>query len=109
MLKFDEFEFVETTDKIEVIKEGYQPPIHDFSIEFNSIDITDSILNSKQAFLVISYDIKKAHVQSSKYLESIYQECMKKNIPFVALSASSDSLKEDFRDKNNIMMYQDLW
>ena len=83
--KLDKYEFVEATDKIEVIREGYQPPIHDFSIELNSVDITDSILNSNMAFLVISYDITNAHKEASKYLDNLYEFCMHKNIPFVAL------------------------
>lgn len=103
MLQFNKYEFVEATNHIEVIKKGYQSPITDFSIELNSMDITDSILNAKIAYLVISYDITKADKESSKYLGELYQNCIENTIPFVALSASSISLKEDFRNSNNII------
>ncbi|HJN64106.1 MAG TPA: DoxX family protein [Flavobacteriales bacterium] len=89
--------------KTKLIEKGYEPPIHDFSISKDEVDITDSILSAKKAYLVIAYNIKKTNVEASKKLTDLYLACEKKGITFVALSASSDELIDVFRHENNIM------
>ena len=42
--KWEEFDFVEATDKTIVLQEGYEPPIHDFSISKDGADYTYSVL-----------------------------------------------------------------
>ncbi|MDP7430072.1 MAG: DoxX family protein, partial [Flavobacteriales bacterium] len=76
--------------KTKLIEKGYEPPIHDFSISKDEVDITDSILSAKKAYLVIAYNIKKTNAEASKKLTDLYLACEKKEITFVALSASSD-------------------
>ena len=89
--------------KTKLIEKGYEPPIHDFSISKDEVDITDSILSAKKAYLVIAYNIGKTNAEASKKLSDLYLACEKEWITFVALSASSDDLIDVFRHENNIM------
>ena len=89
--------------KTKLIEKGYEPPIHDFSISKDGVDITDSILSVKKAYIVIAYNIGKTDAEASKKLTDLYLACEKEGITFVALSASSDDLIDVFRHENNIM------
>ena len=90
--------------KTKLIEKGFEPPIHDFSITtLDGYDITDSILQVEEAYLVVAYDISKTNAEASKKLSDLYLACEEKGIAFVALSASSDKLSEEFRHENNIM------
>lgn len=49
--------------KTKLVKKGYEPPIHDFSIgTFGGMDISDSVLGDKgYSLLVVSYKLDKAN------------------------------------------------
>ena len=51
--KWEQFDFVEATDKSIVLQEGYEPPIHDFSISLDGVDYTYYILDEEIAFLLV--------------------------------------------------------
>lgn len=99
----DQYEFVNTTEDVHVITKGYEPPIHDFSIEFNGYDITDSILESRVVYLVVCYDINKVNDKNISLLNKLYENCKKDNITFLGISASSYTSISDFASKYNIM------
>ena len=48
--------------KTTLLKKGYEPPIHDFTIaNYDGLDITDSVLNnSNYTFLVVAYNLDNA-------------------------------------------------
>ncbi|MGC6470951.1 MAG: BT_3928 family protein [Flavobacteriales bacterium] len=98
--KWEEFDFVEATDQTILLQEGYEPPIHDFSIFKDGIDYTYSILEEKNAFLLVCYDITKTSTGKLDEINTFYQNCLENNIPFYALCASSDDnilkFKQDF-------------
>jgi uncharacterized membrane protein YphA (DoxX/SURF4 family) len=72
----DLLESLDTTwtyvDRIsKLVKKGYEPPIHDFSITTaEGVDITDSVLHQSEfAVLVIAYDLNKANPKGLKKIE----------------------------------------
>ena len=83
------WEWVETKNTL--IEEGYQPPIHDFSITtLEGDDITDIILDRKKpTFILISYNLKKASGENvekiNKLAEYVLQHGEKS---FICLTAS---------------------
>ena len=46
------------------IQDGYEPPIHDFVIQLDGWDVTDSVLGLDRVHWLISYDLNKAHRES---------------------------------------------
>lgn len=79
------------------ISEGYEPPVHDFSITTDYGDLTDSILSMDNVWLLISYNEGKS---SSKGWEKVVPHALdlsKNGQPVFLLSAS---MPEDFLKYN---------
>jgi len=71
-----------------LISKGDEPLIKDFNIidEYNDIDLTDSILNMKSVYLLISYDINKTKLKGHQKADKLLQS----GIPIYGLSSSSN-------------------
>ncbi len=71
-------------------KEGYVPPIHDFSIQKpNGDDITDSVLTAKgYVFLLVSPHLEQADDSNFGDIDLLYEYCQEQKIPFYCLTAS---------------------
>lgn len=100
--KWQDFDFVEATDKIIVLQEGYEPPIKDFSIFKDGTDYTYSILNEDNAFLLICYDINKSSSSKQEEINTFYSDCQIAGISFYALCASSDDNILAYVEENNV-------
>lgn len=72
-------------------KEGYVPPIHDFSIQRpDGEDMTDSVLNSKgYIFLLVSPHLENADDSNFGDIDQLYEYCQEQKIPFYCLTAST--------------------
>lgn len=74
-----------------LVKKGYEPPIHDFTMDTNGGDITDDVLNNPgYTFLLISYDFKKADISKSDKINEIYRYAKRHGYGFYAMTASVD-------------------
>ncbi|MGI6223197.1 MAG: BT_3928 family protein [Prevotella sp.] len=81
-------------------KEGYVPPIHDFSIELNGEDITQQVIQRKgYTFLLISPSLADADDSNFGNIDNIYEYAQDNGIPFYCLTAS---------DQKAISRWQDL-
>jgi uncharacterized membrane protein YphA (DoxX/SURF4 family) len=83
--------------KIKLIKKGYEPPIHDFSItsEENG-DITEDVLtDSSYTFLLIAHKLQEADDSRIDQVNEIYDYCIQNNYKFYCLTSSgSMEIKE---------------
>lgn len=72
-------------------KEGYVPPIHDFSIQkANGDDITDSVLTAKgYIFLLVSPHLEQADDSNFGDIDLLYEYCQERKIPFYCLTTST--------------------
>lgn len=91
--------------KSTLISKGYEPPIHDFTIEdeyWN--DITEDVLSYPgYTYLVIAYDLDKANEEALARLQRLYNRCvLSKDTKFYVLTASSDESIEALREKTGI-------
>lgn len=84
-----EFIDVETTE----IQEGYEPPIHDFTIERNGEDYAASLLQEDKLVMVIAYDLAKSNYDAFKEVKEITDKALKNGYKVVGMSASSDDFK----------------
>ncbi len=75
----------------EVISEGYEPPIHDFSIENNEDgDITEKVLNADEIYLIISPDPQKISPDARIKVNSFARKLSKKNIKVIGMFSEID-------------------
>ena len=100
----DLWEFVDT--KTIKIKDGYHPPIHDFSIVNNRTgDITDEVLSdSSYTFILVSYRLRDANFDAFIKFEELSKNV--KNANFLVLTAALDdeiqTVKDSLFQDNNI-------
>lgn len=86
-----------------LIKKGYQPPIHDFSVMTqNGINITDSILNYQgYSLLMVSTKLENANPSHLSAGFKTGKELILNGIKFYVLTASgSDELKKYYFEMN---------
>lgn len=92
------WEFVDS--KTVTIKEGYVPPIHDFSIECNGNDITEEVLrHDGYTMWLISPSLNVADDSNFGDIDALYEYAVAHKIPFYCLTASNE---------NGIRRWQDL-
>lgn len=86
--------------KTVTVKEGYVPPIHDFSITAaDGGDITDMVLGREgYTFLLISPDLDKADDQNFGDIDQIYEFCQDNSIPFYCLTASTEKSQQHWQN-----------
>ena len=81
-----EFIDVETTE----VQKGYEPPIHDFTIEREGIDYADSLLQEPKLVMVIAYDLRKTYAPIYSDVKKVTDVAIKKGYKVVGMSASND-------------------
>ncbi|MBR5374089.1 MAG: DoxX family protein [Paludibacteraceae bacterium] len=89
--------FVDSKHKL--IKKGFEPPIHDFSMEHpDDGDITEEVLNKEgYTFLMVCYRVEKALTDKRKEINNIYQYARQNGYDFYCMTATgleTDEMKE---------------
>lgn len=86
-----------------LVKKGYEPPIHDFSIvNSEGEDITYNVLHSDNYnFLLIAYNLEKSELTRNDSINRLAAMCQNAGYPFYMLTASTDEAIEWFRDIAN--------
>ncbi|VXB71226.1 DoxX family protein [Flavobacterium sp. 9AF] len=93
-------EFVDRKDKL--IKEGYVPPIHDFTIEKDGSNYVETILQEPKVVLLIAYDLNKSKEKGMKKLEDFNQRAVKNGYQVIGLTASDETLISETKKKFNL-------
>ena len=88
-----------------LVKEGYHPAIHDFSItSVEGEDVTQKIItNPTYNFLLISYDIGLASKEIQPKINEFVKECSKDSVAFIGLAGSSAKDIDNFRHDVNAL------
>ncbi|MFD0862274.1 BT_3928 family protein [Sungkyunkwania multivorans] len=79
-----EFVDVET----EQIAEGYQPPIHDFTIEKDGEDFTQEFLGAEKLVMIIAYNVSSSSAEGWELIQPITERALKKGYKVIGLTAS---------------------
>ena len=78
------------------VSEGYEPPVHDFSLMSDYGDITDSVLALDEVWLLVAYNVKKTHAEGWEKVVPKLAQLQQDNISHVVLSASMPEELQDF-------------
>jgi len=81
-----EFIEVETTE----IEAGYEPPIHDFTIEKNDGDFTAQMLEEPKLVMVIAFDLGKSDLEAFAQVKTVTDEALKKGYKVIGMSSSNE-------------------
>lgn len=93
------WEFVDATSVL--VKKGYTPPIHDFSIENEyGEDISDFYLNDDEyTFILVSYNLSKANYRNR--INKLADDAIDEGMYFIGLTSSTSQQIEKFAKKND--------
>ncbi|MDO5981547.1 BT_3928 family protein [Flavivirga spongiicola] len=86
----------------QVIQEGYQPPINDFSIESETEDLTQVFLAEENLIVIVSYSLEKIEQEGAKKLKALSEEAIKKGYKVIGLTASGEGAKQQIKEAYNI-------
>ncbi|MEM7086609.1 MAG: BT_3928 family protein [Bacteroidota bacterium] len=81
------------------IREPYEPPIHDFSIERDDQDYTETILQEENLIVVIAYNLDNTELAGYPNVRAVTNEALKKGYKVIGLSASSTDETEELAKK----------
>jgi hypothetical protein len=85
-----------------LIQEGYEPPIHNFTIETpegeNIIDFF--IYDETYVFMLVAYDLQKTELKSQEKINELANWAMEKDLSFFCLTSSLQEESLAFADEN---------
>lgn len=79
-----EFIDVKTTE----IQKGYEPPIHDFTIEQNGEDFASSLLLEPKLMMLVAYDLRKSNYKAFPELSEVIRKAKNEGFKVIGMSAS---------------------
>ncbi len=87
--------------KTKLIEKGYEPPIHDFTMEKEDVDFTEFLMQKEKLMLVVMYDLAKVDKKALFKVKDITTNAMQNGYDVYAFSASNqedfDSIKKEFK------------
>lgn len=94
--KRKEWEILSDRSESVVIKEGYEPPVHDFVITLEEREITQEVLKAPAVFLMIAYKLEKSHPEAYPALTEFAAQARDHSIPFLGITASLPSITSEY-------------
>ena len=83
----------------ELLEEGYEPPIHDFSMELDDIDYTDDLMQEEKLLIFVFYNISKMESEAMDDLKESLSIAMDNNYKIIGLTASGNEDVNNFKSK----------
>lgn len=93
-----EFISVETTE----IQKGYEPPIHDFTIEQEGVDYSAELLREDKLLMVIAYDLAKTNQTAFTEIKEVTDQAIRKGYKVIGMSASNEAFTDDIIKRNDL-------
>ena len=93
-----EFIDVETTE----VQAGYEPPIHDFTIEQKGEDFAGTLLQHPKLVMVIAYDLRKTNTNAYAELKKVTDEAIRMGYKVIGMSASDSAFSDQIKNTYNL-------
>ncbi|QNJ96812.1 BT_3928 family protein [Constantimarinum furrinae] len=93
-----EFISVETTQ----IQAGYEPPIHDFSIEMGEQEFTIQYLTEAKVIVIVAYNRTTTEEEAYAKIREITNKAWEKGYKVIGLSASSREVMDELEAKYDL-------
>lgn len=78
------------------------PPVHDFFLESDTDDLTDQILNSEKAMLIVSYEIEQGNAQGFEEIREMATKAIEKGYMVYGVSASSSEAIQEVMHRHEL-------
>ncbi len=90
-----EFIDVETKE----VQKGYEPPIHDFTIEKDGEDLAASFLKEPKLVMVIAYDLAKSNYRAFVEIKKVTDTAIKNGYTVIGMSASGKDYTQKMKNE----------
>lgn len=94
----EDAEFVDRKDKL--IKQGYVPPIHDFTMELDGSDYTEDLMQEPKLIIFTAFNLDKADEKGLQKLEDFHQKAVAKGYVVVGLTSSDKNTIEKIKTQH---------
>ncbi len=86
--------------KTKLIEKGYEPSIHDFTMEKDDVDFTDLLMQKERLMLIVMYNLQKVDKEALKHINEVIAKAQGNGYDVYAFSSSPlgeyESLKREF-------------
>ncbi len=86
----------------ETVKEGYEPPIHDFAIEKDGGDYTSEFLSQDNLILIVTYNLSKSEAEGFNAVKGITDKAIAEGYQVIGLTASTPKDIAEVKVKYNL-------
>jgi hypothetical protein len=83
--------------EVDIIEEGYEAPIHDFSIEKDGEDLTETLLLEDNLILVVAYNLDKAEANGLKAIKEATDKAIKNGYTVAGLTATGPEQVAEYK------------
>jgi uncharacterized membrane protein YphA (DoxX/SURF4 family) len=94
----DKYISVKTTE----IQEGYEPPVHDFTVEQNGEDFAGSLLQEPKLMMVVAYDLRKTNNEMYAEVKRVAALAIKNGYKVIGVSASNSEQTSKLIQDNSL-------
>ena len=74
--------------EVEILKEGYEAPIHDFSIERDGENYTEALLQEENLIVIVAYNLNKAEAKGLEAIKKATDAAHAKGYEVIGLTAT---------------------
>lgn len=92
-----DYELLSDLTKFKKVSDGYEPPIHDFIINYEGQEITWEVLQKPFVFLVISSKLTKADIPGFEKVSGFANDAQKAGYEVMGLTSANAAESEVFR------------
>lgn len=92
---FIEVETIET-------QKGYEPPVHDFTMERDDEDYTEDLLNDPNLLIVMAYSLDNTEHPGYAAIKEATDKAIAKNYKVIGMSASSQEETEKLKERHGL-------
>jgi len=86
----------------ELLEEGYEPPIHDFSMELDDIDYIDELMQQENLLIFVFYNISKLDSNAMDDLKETIKVAMDNDYKIIGLTASGEIDVNNFKSQYTV-------
>lgn len=85
--------------KTRTLKEGYVPPIHDFTMENGGEDLTEILMEKEKLMLVVAYNLEMTSEKGMRQIKNLSEKAMEKGYSVYCFSASTQEDYEKLKER----------
>ena len=93
-------EFVDR--KTELVEKGYEPPIHDFTMERNNMDLTKRLMQKEKLMLIVAYNLSKSDIAGFANIKKVTDKALENGYTVYMMSASPEKEFQKIKAEFNL-------